>query len=200
LHYTENSDVIKNGDLVLIDAGCELYGYAADITRTFPANGKFSAPQKALYQLVLDAQLAALEQLKPGNTIADGMKACVEVITKGLINFGILKGELDEAIESEAWRTYFMHGLGHYLGLDVHDVGIYKRQDHDLPLRPGVVITVEPGIYISEQSDAPAKYRGIGIRIEDDIVITDSGHEILTASVPKDISAIEELMRSAITI
>ncbi len=200
LHYTENSEQIKDGDLILIDAGCELQGYAADITRTFPANGKFSAPQKALYQLVLDAQLAALEQLKPGNTIADGMKACVSVITHGLVDLGILSGEPEDLIESEAWRTYFMHGLGHYLGLDVHDVGIYKHQGNDLPLEAGVVITVEPGLYISEQSKAPKQYRGIGIRIEDDIVIHATGHEVLTASVPKSICDIEELMGSANTL
>lgn len=197
LHYTENSEQIQDGDLVLIDAGCELHGYAADITRTFPANGQFSEPQKALYQLVLDSQLAALEQLKPGATIVDGMQACVKVIVNGLIDLGILQGEPEQLIEDEAWRRYFMHGLGHYLGLDVHDVGIYKVDGEDLPLEPGVVITVEPGLYISEQSDAPAQFRGIGIRIEDDIVITHSGHEVLTGGVPKDIAAIEELVGSA---
>lgn len=196
LHYTQNSDEIQDGTLVLIDAGCELHGYAADITRTFPANGRFSAPQKALYQLVLDAQLAALEQLKPGNTIGQGMQACVEVITKGLLELGILQGKVAELLENEAWRAYFMHGLGHYLGLDVHDVGIYKHQGEDIPLVPGVVITVEPGLYISEDSGAPEQYRGIGIRIEDDIVITEAGNEVLTASVPKDVAAIEELMGS----
>jgi Xaa-Pro aminopeptidase len=197
LHYTENSDEIQDGDLVLIDAGCELQGYAADITRTFPANGKFSAPQKALYQLVLDAQLAALAELGPGNTIAQGMKACIAVICHGLVELGILKGKVDTLIEQEAWRPYFMHGLGHYLGLDVHDVGIYKQDGEDLPLEPGVVITVEPGLYINEDSDAPAQYRGIGVRIEDNIAITTTGHHILTGDVPKDICAIEELMGSA---
>jgi Xaa-Pro aminopeptidase len=194
LHYTENSDQIEDGDLVLIDAGCELEGYAADITRTFPSNGRFSPAQKALYQLVLDSQLAALAQLTPGNTIADGMQACVKVIVAGLIELGILQGELEELIEQEAWRPYFMHGLGHYLGLDVHDVGIYKVDGQDIALEPGVVITVEPGLYISEASDAPKKYRGIGIRIEDDIVITESGHDILTHGVPKTIEEIEEWM------
>jgi Xaa-Pro aminopeptidase len=196
LHYTENSDCIKDGDLVLIDAGCELQGYAADITRTFPANGKFNPEQSALYQLVLDSQLAALEVLKPGNTIAQAMQACVAVIVKGLCELGILSGEPDALIAEDAWRPYFMHGLGHYLGLDVHDVGIYKKEGEDLPLAPGIVLTVEPGLYIAPDSDAPAKYRGIGIRIEDDIVITESGHEILTSGVPKTISEIEALMAS----
>lgn len=197
LHYTENSEKIKDGDLVLIDAGCELHGYAADITRTFPANGRFSAPQKALYQLVLDAQSAALQRLTPGNTIGQAMQACIAVITKGLIELGILQGEVQEQIENEAWRPYFMHGLGHYLGLDVHDVGIYKVQGNDNPLEPNVVITVEPGLYISEDAKVPSQYRGIGIRIEDDIVITPSGHTVLTAAVPKEIAAIEEFMGNA---
>ena len=187
LHYTENSDEIKDGYLVLIDAGCELHGYAADITRTFPANGKFSDAQKALYQLVLDSHLAALAELKPGNTIAQAMRVCVAVIVDGLVKLGILSGEVEELIEQEAWRPYFMHGLGHYLGLDVHDVGIYKEDGEDIPLEPGVVITVEPGLYISEDSGAPAQFRGIGIRIEDDIVI-------LTSDVPKEVAAIEAWM------
>lgn len=194
LHYTENNAQIKDGDLVLIDAGCELAGYAADITRTFPANGVFSPVQRELYQVVLDAQLAALELLMPGNTIAQAMQSAVKVTVRGLLKLGILTGELDELIEQEAWRPYFMHGLGHYLGLDVHDVGIYKQNGEDIALEPGVVITVEPGIYIAPDSKAPAQYRGIGIRIEDDIVITESGHEILTAGVPKSIDDIEALM------
>ncbi|MFC4700247.1 Xaa-Pro aminopeptidase [Glaciecola siphonariae] len=194
LHYTENSKAIEDGDLVLIDAGCELQGYAADITRTFPANGTFTEAQKALYELVLDAQLAALTKLVPGSTIADAMQECVHVITHGLLRLGILKGTFSDLLEQEAWRPYFMHGLGHYLGLDVHDVGKYKQQGKDIPLSPGVVITVEPGLYIAPNSPAPKQYHGIGIRIEDDIVITESGHEILTSALPKEVSAIEALM------
>jgi Xaa-Pro aminopeptidase len=194
LHYTENNARINDGDLVLIDAGCELEGYAADITRTFPANGVFSPVQRELYQIVLDAQLAALDMLIPGNTIAQAMQSAVKVTVNGLLRLGILTGEFDELIEQEAWRPYFMHGLGHYLGLDVHDVGIYKQDGEDIALEPGVVITVEPGIYIAPDSKVPAQYRGIGIRIEDDIVITESGHEILSAGVPKSIDDIEALM------
>lgn len=199
LHYTENNAQIQDGDLILIDAGCELQGYAADITRTFPANGIFSPVQRELYQIVLDAQLAALDVLVPGNTIAQGMKAAVSVTVNGLVKLGILQGEVDELVEQEAWRPYFMHGLGHYLGLDVHDVGIYKQDGEDIPLEQGVVITVEPGLYIAPDSDAPSQYCGIGIRIEDDIVITASGHEILTSGVPKTIEAIEALMADTST-
>jgi len=194
LHYTENTEQISDGDLVLIDAGCELLGYASDITRTFPVNGRFNTAQKALYQLVLDAQLAALEELKPGSTIGKGMSVCVRVITEGLVKLGILHGEPDGLIKSEAWREYFMHGLGHYLGLDVHDVGDYKYRGEDIPLEPGVVITVEPGLYISSASNVPEQFKGIGIRIEDDIVITQDGHEILTDGAPKSIDEIEALM------
>ncbi len=194
LHYTENNQTINDGELVLIDAGCELHGYAADITRTFPVNGKFSEPQKALYQLVLDSQMAALAVLKPGNTISQGMKAAVLVITKGLIELGILQGDLEKNLADETWKAFFMHGLGHWLGLDVHDVGIYKDKGEDCPLKPGMVMTVEPGIYIPSTATVDAKFKGIGIRIEDDIVITDTGHHIMTSKVPKRIEDIEALM------
>ncbi|MBF7072082.1 Xaa-Pro aminopeptidase [Glaciecola sp. MH2013] len=196
LHYTENKDELKDGDLVLIDAGCELQGYAADITRTFPVNGKFSDVQRSLYQLVLDSQYAAINALRPDATISEAMKICVRVLVEGLVELGILKGAVEANIEAETWRSYFMHGLGHWLGLDVHDVGIYKENGLDVPLRPGMVMTVEPGLYFSENADVDARYRGIGIRIEDNIVITDTGNRVLTDKVPKEIAGIEKLMSS----
>lgn len=194
LHYTENASVLSSGDLVLIDAGCELEGYAADITRTFPVDGKFSDVQKQLYQLVLDAQKTALAELMPGNTISQAMLACVRVIVEGLVELGILTGSVESNIEKETWRKYFMHGLGHWLGLDVHDVGIYKVNASDRPLEAGMVMTVEPGLYISATANVDDKFKGIGIRIEDDIVITLDGHHIMTNKVPKEIQQIEALM------
>jgi Xaa-Pro aminopeptidase len=196
LHYTENNHVIEAGELVLIDAGCELHGYAADITRTFPVSGKFSKAQAEIYQLVLDAQLAALDILKPGVTISQAMIKSVEIITVGLIKFGILKGTLSENLAQESWKEFFMHGLGHWLGLDVHDVGIYKRQGEDCPLEACMVMTVEPGIYIPNTANVDDKYKGIGVRIEDDIVITAQGNHILTSKVPKSIEDIEALMEA----
>ncbi len=194
LHYTENADELTEGDLVLIDAGCELTGYAADITRTFPVTGRFSDVQKELYQLVLDSQKAALKLLVPGNTISQAMQACVRVIVEGLLELGILNGSVEANIEQETWRKYFMHGLGHWLGLDVHDVGIYKINGNDRPLEIGMVMTVEPGLYIPKTANVVEKFKGIGIRIEDDIVITQEGNHVLTSKVPKEISEIESLM------
>ena len=197
LHYTDNSDAVKDGDLVLIDAGAYFQGYASDITRTFPVNGKFSEAQAELYQLVLDSQLAALEFLKPGNTISQAMDATVDVISRGLLRLGILQGELGDVIENNLWRQYFMHGLGHWLGMNVHDVGKYKIDGEDRPLQPGMVLTVEPGIYIDSDADVDPKWHGLGIRIEDDVVITLSGHKVLTGDVPKTIEEIEALMAGA---
>ena len=194
LHYTENSDDLKDGDLVLIDSGCELAGYAADITRTFPINGQFSEPQKALYQLVLKAQLLALDMVKPGNTLKQAADATVRVLTEGLIELGILTGEIDQLIAEEKYKDFYMHGLGHWLGLDVHDVGEYKLDDKERPFEPGMVLTIEPGLYISKDADAPEQYRGIGIRIEDDVVVTHDGHLNLTSTVPKTVAEIEQLM------
>ena len=197
LHYTQNDAEIKDGDLILIDAGAEYQGYAADITRTFPANGKFSQPQRDIYSVVLKAQQSVLAMLGPGVTLSEAMLHSAEVITEGLVNLGILQGSVAENLEQETWRDYYMHGLGHYLGLDVHDVGNYKIEGEDRRLKPSMVITVEPGIYISEDSDVPDQYKGIGVRIEDDVVITATGIEILTADVPKDIEEIEALMASS---
>ena len=194
LHYTQNSDALKSGDLVLIDAGSEYAAYAADITRTFPVNGKFSAPQVELYELVLASQLASLALLKAGNTIDQAMQVAVKIITQGLIDLGILQGDLSQCIAQNAHKEFFMHGLGHYLGLDVHDVGVYKHAGQDIPLQVGMVMTVEPGIYIPATAKVPDCYKGIGIRIEDNIVITAHGNEVLTAKVPKTIAAIEALM------
>ncbi|MGJ8679839.1 Xaa-Pro aminopeptidase [Paraglaciecola sp.] len=198
LHYTENNQVLNAGELVLIDAGCELQGYAADITRTFPVSGQFSEAQAALYQLVLDAQLAAFEWIKPENTIKQATDVAVKTITQGLLDLGILQGKLEENIEQQTYRQYFMHGLGHWLGLDVHDVGIYKIEGQDRPLKAGMVLTIEPGIYISPEANVEEKWKGIGIRIEDNLVVTKSGYENLTHGAPKTISHIETLMQTTL--
>ncbi|WP_096740100.1 Xaa-Pro aminopeptidase [Pseudoalteromonas atlantica] len=197
LHYTQNSDVLKDGDLVLIDSGCELQGYAADITRTFAVNGKFSEPQAALYNIVLKAQEVAFEEVKPGGFMSHANKRAMEVMTQGLLDLGILIGDFDELMAKGACKEYYMHGLGHWLGLDVHDVGDYKQNNVERAFEPGMVLTIEPGLYISEDSNAPQQYKGIGIRIEDNLLITESGHENLTLSVPKTINDIEALMQSA---
>ncbi len=197
LHYTENESPLKDGDLVLIDSGCELEGYAADITRTFPVNGTFSDAQKAVYNVVLKAQYAALDLVKPGNTLAQAAQVVNRVLTEGLIDLGLLEGDLEELLESQAYRAFYMHGLGHWLGLDVHDVGEYKQDEKDRPFEPGMVLTIEPGLYISEDAPVAEQYRGIGIRIEDDVLVTENGHENLTASVPKEIAEIEALMQES---
>jgi Xaa-Pro aminopeptidase len=197
LHYTQNSDVLKNGDLVLIDSGCELQGYAADITRTFPVNGQFSEEQAALYNIVLKAQEVAFDEVKPGGYMSHANKLAMEVMTQGLLDLGILTGDFDELMAKGACKEYYMHGLGHWLGLDVHDVGDYKVNNVERAFEPGMVLTIEPGLYISEDSSAPQKYKGIGIRIEDNLLVTETGHENLTLSVPKKISDIEALMQSA---
>ena len=197
LHYTENTDELAEGDLVLIDAGAELAGYAADITRTFPANGRFTQPQKQLYQLVLDAQLASLELFKPGNTLQQATDKAIEVLTAGLLELGLLSGSLQANIEEKHYRQFFMHGLGHWLGLDVHDVGDYKQDGQDRPLQAGMVLTIEPGIYVAPDAKVEAQWRGIGIRIEDNVLITETGFEVLTSAVPKSIEDIETLMAQA---
>ena len=197
LHYTENSDLLKSGDLVLVDAGCELDYYGADITRTFPVNGKFNTEQKALYQLVLKAQLAAIAEIKPGNHWNQPHDMTVKVICEGLLKLGLLKGELEELIEKEAYKEFYMHRAGHWLGMDVHDVGDYKVGDEWRVLEVGMVLTIEPGIYVAADNKKVAKkWRGIGIRIEDNIVVTRKGHEVLTEDAPKTVVAIEKLMRS----
>lgn len=197
LHYTNNNERLNDGDLLLIDAGGELAGYAADITRTFPINGKFSAPQKALYQLVLDSQNAAIEAIKPNVSFADLNLLVGEILTKGLHQLGILTGNLDELVEENACKKYFIHGLGHWLGLDVHDVGDYQTNELRQQLRPfeqGMVMTIEPGLYIPEDAEVDDKWRGIAIRIEDNVLVTENGAENLTNNVPKTIDAIESVM------
>lgn len=193
LHYTENDRPLNDGDLVLIDAGCEFAMYAGDITRTFPVNGKFSQTQREIYELVLKAQKRAIELLVPGNSIKQANDEVIRIKTQGLVNLGILKGDVDTLIEQQAYRQFYMHGLGHWLGLDVHDVGSYG-QDKQRILEIGMVITVEPGIYISEDADVPEQYKGIGVRIEDNLLMTEYGNKILTAAAPKEIADIENLM------
>ena len=193
LHYTENDRPLNDGDLVLIDAGCEFAMYAGDITRTFPVNGKFSQPQREIYELVLKAQKRAIELLVPGNSIKQANDEVIRIKTQGLVDLGILQGDVDTLIEQQAYRQFYMHGLGHWLGLDVHDVGSYG-QDKQRILEIGMVITVEPGIYISEDADVPEQYKGIGVRIEDNLLMTEYGNKILTAAAPKEIADIENLM------
>ena len=195
LHYVENSAPLKDGDLVLIDAGCELQHYASDITRTFPVNGKFSAEQKAVYDVVLHSQLAGIAACKAGNHWNEPHQVTVEVITDGLMDLGILKGERNELIETGAYRDFYMHRAGHWLGMDVHDVGDYKVHDEWRVLEPGMVMTVEPGIYISpDNHQVDERWRGIGIRIEDDVLIKSKGASVLSKDVPKTTRDIEALM------
>ena len=196
LHYSENDMPLRNGDLVLIDAGCEFAMYAGDITRTFPVNGKFSEAQKAIYNIVLQAQKRAIELLVPGSSIAKANEEVIRIKTEGLVRLGILKGDVDELIEQKAYREFYMHGLGHWLGLDVHDVGEYG-ENRDRTLEPGMVLTVEPGLYLSKDADIPEQYKGIGIRIEDNLLITDYGNKNLTSAAPKEIADIEKVMAEA---
>ncbi|MCF2856638.1 Xaa-Pro aminopeptidase [Pseudoalteromonas sp. SMS1] len=197
LHYTENSDVLTQGDLILIDSGCELEGYAADITRTFPVSGQYSDAQKDVYNLVLKAQLAAFDEVKPGGTLVQANNVVMRILTEGLVELGILAGTVDELLEAQACKAFYMHGLGHWLGLDVHDVGEYKLDEADRPFEPGMVLTIEPGLYFDEDAEVPAQYKGIGVRIEDDLLVTQVGYENLTVDVPKSIQEIEALMQKA---
>ncbi len=198
LHYTENNQPLNDGDLVMIDAGCELDCYASDISRTFPVNGRFSTEQRALYALVLEAQHAAIAEVKPGNHWNDPHEAAVRVLTKGLIKLGLLKGKLDELIKTQAYSTFYMHRTSHWLGMDVHDVGDYKIDGQWRMLEPGMVLTIEPGLYIAPGAKGVAKkWQGIGIRIEDDVLVTPEGSDVLTKDVIKDPDAIEALMAQA---
>jgi Xaa-Pro aminopeptidase len=196
LHYVENNQKLQDGDLVLIDAGAELEYYAADITRTFPVNGKFTDEQRAIYELVLKSQYAAIEAVKPGAHWNEPHEVVVEILTEGLVELGLLKGDVKQLIEDEAYKEYFMHKTGHWLGMDVHDVGDYKVGGEWRVLEPGMVLTIEPGIYVSpDNEDVDAKWRGIGVRIEDDIVVTKDGRDVLTKDVVKEIADIEALMQ-----
>lgn len=195
LHYVENSALLRDGDMVLIDAGCELEGYASDITRTFPVGGRFTPAQRALYDLVLAAQRAAIDKARPGKHWLEPHEAALRVLTKGLVALGVLKGSVRKLLKDEAYKPYYMHRTGHWLGMDVHDVGAYKTDGDWRTLEPGMVLTVEPGLYMPATDAVPEPLRGIGIRIEDDVLITPDGHEVLSADVPKDAGEIETLMR-----
>ena len=196
LHYIENTARLKSGDLVLIDAGCELDYYASDITRTFPVNGRFTEAQKIIYELVLKAQLAAIEKIKPGNTWNQPHEKTVEIITAGLLELGILKGDIKTLIAEEGYKKFYMHRAGHWLGMDVHDVGDYKVNDCWRILEPGMVLTVEPGIYIAPGAEGVAKkWQGIGVRIEDDVLVTRAGYKVLSSDAPKTVKDIEKIMR-----
>lgn len=195
LHYVQNNAVLKSGDLLLIDAGCELDGYASDITRTFPVNGTFSAAQRDVYQLVLAAQAAAIEQVKPGNVWNDPHQAALQVLAQGFVDLGLCRGSVDGVLESGDYKRFYMHRTGHWLGMDVHDAGEYKLKGEWRPFQPGMVLTVEPGCYISPAEDVPQHFWNIGIRIEDDALVTPTGHELLTQAAPKTIAEIEEIMQ-----
>ncbi|MCS3904014.1 Xaa-Pro aminopeptidase [Methylohalomonas lacus] len=198
LHYIENSATLADGDLVLIDAGCEYGCYASDITRTFPINGHYSDAQREVYNIVLEAQAAAIKKVKPGNHWNDPHEAAVKVLTKGLVELGILEGKVTELVKQQAYSPYYMHRTGHWLGMDVHDVGDYKVDSQWRLLEPGMVMTVEPGLYLkADIPGLPRRWHNIGIRIEDDVLVTKDGHEVITAAAPKDPDAIESLMAAA---
>ena len=198
LHYIDNNCELKDGDLVLIDAGAEFEHYASDITRTFPVGGRFSPEQRALYDVVLKAQLAAIKQVKPGNHWNQPHEAALMELVKGMVQLGLLKGNVDELIENEEYRRFYMHRTGHWLGMDVHDVGDYKVGDEWRVLEPGMVLTVEPGLYVAvDDETVDPKWRGIGIRIEDDVLVTEKGRKVITAAAPKDPDEIEALMAKA---
>jgi Xaa-Pro aminopeptidase len=195
LHYINNDGELRDGELLLIDAGAEYKGYASDITRTFPINGRYSKPQRDIYDLVLKAQMACVELVRPGTT-HDQLKAhSIEVLTEGLVELGLLQGKPEQLIQEKQYEKFYMHGLGHMLGIDVHDVGRYYFDKESRALEPGVVMTVEPGLYIApDTKNVPAEYLGIGVRIEDDVLCTANGPRVLTNKVPKQAEEIEALM------
>lgn len=198
LHYVENDAPLADGELLLIDAGCEFRHYASDITRTFPVNGRFDAAQRAAYDLVLEANRAAIEAVRPGEHWNRPHEVAVQVLTAGMVRLGLLKGRVPTLIKEEAYRRFYMHKTGHWLGMDVHDVGEYKIGDAWRALEPGMVLTIEPGLYIPPGTrGVPPEFRNIGIRIEDDVLVTREGHEVLTDGVPKDADAIEAVMAAA---
>jgi len=195
LHYIENKDQLRDGDLLLIDAGAEYKGYASDITRTFPINGKYSKAQRDIYDLVLATQMSCVEMVRPGVTHEELKNHSIEMLTEGMVRLGLLKGDPEELIKEEKYKQFYMHGLGHMLGIDVHDVGRYYHDKQSRALEPGVVMTVEPGLYIApETKDIPEQYLGIGVRIEDDVLCTANGPRVLTSKVPKQPEEIEALM------
>jgi Xaa-Pro aminopeptidase len=197
LHYVFNDAPMRDGDLLLIDAGCELDGYAADLTRTFPVNGRFSGAQRELYEVVLAAQRTAIATVKPGNAWNDPHDAAVRVLAQGMLDLKLLSGSLDAALEKEAYKRFYMHRTGHWLGLDVHDAGEYKHAGKWRALAPGMTLTVEPGLYVRAADDVPKALHNLGVRIEDDVAVTEGGCEVLTAEAPKSVDDIEALMRDA---
>jgi Xaa-Pro aminopeptidase len=195
LHYINNDATLLDGDLLLIDAGAEYRGYASDITRTFPVNGRFTQAQRDIYDLVLKTQVACVERVRPGASVDELKSYSVELLTEGMVELGLLQGETKKLIEEEKYKQFYMHGLGHFLGLDVHDVGRYQIKDEARRLEPGMVMTVEPGLYIAPATkDIPEKYLGIGVRIEDDVLVTANGNHVLSSKAPKEAEEIEELM------
>ncbi|MEW5838627.1 MAG: Xaa-Pro aminopeptidase [Pseudomonadota bacterium] len=194
LHYTENRDTLRKGELALVDAGCEWGGYCGDISRTLPIGGRFSPAQRDLYAVVLAAQEAAIATLRPGASFDAPHQAAVQVLTEGLVDLKLLKGKVSKLIEKEAYKRFYMHRTGHWLGMDTHDVGAYKVDGAWRALEPGMVLTVEPGLYIDDKRDVPKELRHTGIRIEDDVLLTREGHEVLTADAPKSIEALEEIV------
>jgi Xaa-Pro aminopeptidase len=198
LHYINNDSTLRDGDLLLIDAGAEYRGYASDITRTFPVNGRFTEAQREIYDLVLSAQMACVERVRPGQSVDELKDYSIELLTEGMVRLGLLKGTPKELIKEEKYKQFYMHGLGHFLGLDVHDVGRYHIKDEARRLEPGMVMTVEPGLYIAtDTKNIPEKYLGIGVRIEDDVLVTEDGNRVLSSKAPKQVEEIEELMKSA---
>ena len=197
LHYVFNDARLQDGELLLIDAGCELDGYASDITRTYPVNGQFTPAQRDVYEIVLASQRAAIDRVATGNAWIDPHDAAVKVLAQGMLDLKLITGSLDEALEKETYKRFYMHRTGHWLGLDVHDAGDYKRSGAWRALAPGMALTVEPGLYIRAADDVPERLRNIGIRIEDDVLVTDAGCEVLTAEAPKTVADLEALMRDA---
>jgi Xaa-Pro aminopeptidase len=197
MHYVKNDAPLKDGDLVLIDAGCEYQYYAADVSRTFPVNGRYSGPQRALYEVVLAAQSAAIATIAPGHAFNEPHDTAVRTMVEGLVDLKLLRGDVDELIASEAYKKFCVHKSSHWLGLDVHDVGDYRVDDAWRTLEAGMVLTIEPGIYVPDDDSVPSVFRGVGIRIEDDVLVKRDGNEVLTAAAPKQIDDVEALMRSA---
>ena len=196
LHYRANNRRLEEGDLLLIDAGCEFGYYASDVTRTFPVSGTFSGPQRAVYDVVLEAQKQAVESVRPGVTMDDVHQVALDVIVDGLLSLGLLSEEREKLMEEKLYQPFFMHRTGHWLGMDVHDVGSYFVDQKARPLEAGIVLTVEPGIYIAEDAEVDERFRGIGVRIEDDVLVTDTGHENLTVTIPKTVEDLETVLRS----
>jgi Xaa-Pro aminopeptidase len=197
LHYVSNDDVLREGDLVLIDAGCELAGYASDITRSFPVGPRYSGAQREVYEIVLAAQAAAIASVRPGNGWNEPHDAAVRVLAQGMLDLKLLAGTLDQVLEKETYKRFYMHRTGHWLGLDVHDAGDYKRAGKWRTLAPGMVLTVEPGLYIRAADDVPKALHGIGVRIEDDALVTSEGCELITIDTPKSVADIEALKKDA---